>query len=254
MAGFHWTKVHPPDEQDDPPDPGTPRGPPSSGLGEVYVVGVNPAEQGSGLGRALTLAGLHYLRDLGVAEVMLYADEDNVPAIRMYEALGFTRTRIDAMYRRASRGDDPPEPPAAASHGGTHPPDPLGRDPSPRRASWRRCLALRRVQRPSAAGPPPLRRSAPRRRALFHQGRRDRGHEDPTAWESCSPPALIAIPFACAPGYVPTLLLRMTHQGHSVTTFTCGFTHLSGNDSGKPRRSCRQSGKERHKRHIRIST
>ena len=84
MAGFHWTKVHRPD------------------LGEVYVVGVDPAEQGSGLGRALTLAGLGHLRDRGVAEAMLYVDEDNVPAIRMYEALGFTRATVDAMYRRTS--------------------------------------------------------------------------------------------------------------------------------------------------------
>ncbi len=97
MAGFHWTKVHPPGEQGGSPGPGAP---PSPGLGEVYVVGVDPAEQGSGLGRALTLAGLHHLRDLGVAEVMLYADEDNVPAIRMYEGLGFIRARIDAMYRK----------------------------------------------------------------------------------------------------------------------------------------------------------
>ena len=82
MTGFHWTKVHEPE------------------LGEVYVVGVDPAEQGSGLGRALTLAGLRYLRDRGVAEGMLYVDEDNVPAIRMYEALGFTRATVDAMYRR----------------------------------------------------------------------------------------------------------------------------------------------------------
>jgi len=82
MAGFHWTKVHDPT------------------LGEVYVVGVDPAEQGSGLGRALTLAGLQHLRDLGVAQAMLYVDEDNVPAIRMYEALGFTRATVDAMYRR----------------------------------------------------------------------------------------------------------------------------------------------------------
>jgi mycothiol synthase len=89
MTGFHWTKVHP-------PEPGAP-GP---GVGEVYVVGVDPAEQGSGLGRALTLAGLHHLRDRGVAEAMLYVDEDNVPAIRMYEALGFTRATVDAMYRR----------------------------------------------------------------------------------------------------------------------------------------------------------
>ncbi|HTQ92058.1 MAG TPA: mycothiol synthase [Streptosporangiaceae bacterium] len=82
MAGFHWTKVH------------------DSNLGEVYVVGVDPAEQGSGLGRALTLAGLRHLRDLGVAQATLYVDEDNVPAIRMYEALGFTRATVDAMYRR----------------------------------------------------------------------------------------------------------------------------------------------------------
>jgi mycothiol synthase len=82
MTGFHWTKVHTPE------------------LGEVYVVGVDPAEQGSGLGRALTLAGLHHLRDRGVEQAMLYVDEDNVPAIKMYEALGFTRAKVDAMYRR----------------------------------------------------------------------------------------------------------------------------------------------------------
>ncbi len=90
MAGFHWTKVHPPGDED--------------GLGEVYVIGIDPAGQGSGLGRALTLAGLRHLRDLGLAQVMLYTDEDNVPAIRMYEALGFTRTRVDAMYRRPAAG------------------------------------------------------------------------------------------------------------------------------------------------------
>jgi mycothiol synthase len=90
MTGFHWTKVHPPGGQDNL----------SEALGEVYVLGVDPSGQGGGLGRALTLAGLHYLRGLGLAEVMLYADEDNVRAIRMYEALGFTRTRTDAMYRR----------------------------------------------------------------------------------------------------------------------------------------------------------
>ena len=90
MAGFHWTKVHNPT------------------LGEVYVVGVDPDEQGTGLGRALTLAGLQHLRDLGVAQAMLYVDEDNVPAIRMYEALGFTRATVDAMYRSASPGGRPP--------------------------------------------------------------------------------------------------------------------------------------------------
>jgi mycothiol synthase len=85
MTGFHWTKI-PADEGDD--------------LGEVYVVGVDPAEQGTGLGRALTLAGLHHMRDRGLATALLYVDEDNVPAIRLYEALGFTRWSTDAMYQQ----------------------------------------------------------------------------------------------------------------------------------------------------------
>jgi mycothiol synthase len=82
MLGFHWTKIHP------------------DGVGEVYVVGIDPDAQGRGLGRALTLAGLHYLREQGLREVMLYADEENTAAIGMYRKLGFTRSRTDAMYRR----------------------------------------------------------------------------------------------------------------------------------------------------------
>jgi len=92
MAGFHWTKVHGPGDA-------------PAGIGEVYVVGVDPGEHGTGLGRALTLAGLHYLRGRGLAQVMLYVDEDNVPAIRLYESLGFTRWTTDAMY--ATRGGTP---------------------------------------------------------------------------------------------------------------------------------------------------
>jgi mycothiol synthase len=84
VAGFHWTKV-------DPQEPA---------VGEVYVVGVDPDERGTGLGKALTLTGLHYLRGLGLDQAMLYVDEDNVPAVRMYQALGFIRTRTDAMYRK----------------------------------------------------------------------------------------------------------------------------------------------------------
>jgi mycothiol synthase len=94
MAGFHWTKVH---------SPAGRQGSADSGLGEVYVLGVDPAGQGTGLGRALTLAGLHYLRDRGLAEAMLYVDEDNLAAIAMYSRLGFTRTRTDVMYRPRHR-------------------------------------------------------------------------------------------------------------------------------------------------------
>jgi mycothiol synthase len=88
VVGFHWTKVHPADGESPP-------------IGEVYVVGVDPGQQGSGLGRALTLAGLAYLRGRGLGQVMLYADESNTPAIKMYTSLGFGQWGTDVMYRHA---------------------------------------------------------------------------------------------------------------------------------------------------------
>jgi mycothiol synthase len=87
LAGFHWTKVH--------PDGGAGGAP----IGEVYVVGVDPGQQGGGLGRGLTVAGLAHLQQAGLAEVMLYVDEDNAAAVRMYTALGFSRWSTDVMYR-----------------------------------------------------------------------------------------------------------------------------------------------------------
>ncbi|WP_433250888.1 mycothiol synthase [Streptosporangium sp. CA-135522] len=88
LVGFHWTKVH--------GDGGHAHEP----IGEVYVVGVDPAEQGGGLGKSLTLAGLSHLRSRGLAQVMLYVDESNTPAIHLYEKLGFTRWDVDVMYRK----------------------------------------------------------------------------------------------------------------------------------------------------------
>ena len=69
-------------------------------LGEVYVLGVDPAARGLQLGRALTLAGLRHLYDRGLRTVLLYIEADNEPALRLYEALGFTRWRTDVMYAR----------------------------------------------------------------------------------------------------------------------------------------------------------
>ena len=90
IVGFHWTKVHQPDA-----GAGAP-------IGEVYVVGVDPGQQGGGLGKALTLTGLAHLRGLGLAEVMLYVDEDNTAAVKMYTALGFELWSTDVMYRLAA--------------------------------------------------------------------------------------------------------------------------------------------------------
>ena len=104
LVGFHWTKVHGGHTADDPHEHGHPHPehehhdhPP---IGEVYIVGVDPDEQGRGLGPALTLAGLHSLRERGLADVLLYVDESNAAAVKTYERLGFTRHATDVMYRR----------------------------------------------------------------------------------------------------------------------------------------------------------
>ena len=83
VVGFHWTKVHLAGE-----------------LGEVYVVGVHPSEQGTGLGSRLTLAGLRYLKEHGIRTVMLYVDETNLAAIRVYERLGFIHEYTDICFTR----------------------------------------------------------------------------------------------------------------------------------------------------------
>ena len=102
LAGFHWTKIHGPADNEDPAAAGH-SAPGQGAIGEVYVVGVDPAGQGGGLGRALTLAGLRYLQSRGLPEVMLYVDEANTPAIRLYESLGFTHQGTDVMFRHPRR-------------------------------------------------------------------------------------------------------------------------------------------------------
>jgi mycothiol synthase len=87
LVGFHWTKIH---RDETPP------------IGEVYVVGVLPAAGGQGLGRALTLVGLHHLRSSGLPSVLLYVDESNVAAMKTYERLGFARWATDVVYSRPS--------------------------------------------------------------------------------------------------------------------------------------------------------
>ncbi len=79
IIGFHWTKIE-------------------DTTGEVYVVGIDPAAQGGGLGKALTARGLRHLQDAGVPAVILYVEGDNAPALAVYRKLGFTDFKKDVLY------------------------------------------------------------------------------------------------------------------------------------------------------------
>lgn len=83
LAAFCWTKVH---------DDATPP------MGEIYVIAVDPTFQGLGLGRAMTLAGLHHLASSGLTVGMLHVDAANTAALSLYERLGFTSHHADHAY------------------------------------------------------------------------------------------------------------------------------------------------------------
>jgi mycothiol synthase len=87
LAGFNWLKVHDAHGRD--PE-----------LGEIFVIGVDPRMQGSGLGRALALEGLQAVAARGITTGSLFVGADNAPAHRLYETLGFTVHRVDRAYER----------------------------------------------------------------------------------------------------------------------------------------------------------
>ncbi|MFN8036606.1 MAG: mycothiol synthase [Acidimicrobiia bacterium] len=105
IAGFCWTKLHRAER-----------------LGEIYVIAVDPAQQGHGLGRALAVAGLASIAERGIPTGMLYVDADNAGAVALYRGLGFAEDHRDRWYvttveaREPEPGEEPgengPAPPA----------------------------------------------------------------------------------------------------------------------------------------------
>ena len=91
LVGFHWTKVH-----DDNADLAS-----GARIGEVYVLGVDPAAQGLRLGGALLDAGLRHLRAAGLDTVLLYVEEANGAAVHLYAKAGFTTFASDIQYALA---------------------------------------------------------------------------------------------------------------------------------------------------------
>ncbi len=83
LAGSCWTKRHP------------------ESVGEIYVIGVHPDFQGTGLGRELVIAGLDHLwRAAGARTGLLYVDQSAVGAMRLYTELGFQQVWVTTMYAR----------------------------------------------------------------------------------------------------------------------------------------------------------
>ncbi|MEX2430853.1 MAG: GNAT family N-acetyltransferase [Dehalococcoidia bacterium] len=59
------------------------------GPGIVGMVAVHPRQQGRGLGRIVTAAGINHWLERGVSPIEITVDSDNTPAVRLYESLGF---------------------------------------------------------------------------------------------------------------------------------------------------------------------
>ena len=86
IVGFCWLKV----EVD-------------TGIGEFYVVGVDPAAQREGIGQRLMATGLARLAERGCHTAALYVEADNAPAVALYLRLGFTQYSSDIQYARTPK-------------------------------------------------------------------------------------------------------------------------------------------------------
>ncbi len=99
MAAFCWTKVHEASDYE------------PLRVGEIYVIAVDPAFHGLGLGSQLTLAGLDHLTGIGITTAMLYVDAANTTAVQMYERLGFKTHAVSTAHHLDIAAADSPEAP-----------------------------------------------------------------------------------------------------------------------------------------------
>jgi len=90
-----WTKVHGEHSHDH--DGEASHAHPA--IGEIYITAVDPAYTGLGIGKALTITALNYLKYQGLTDAMLYVDFDNKAALNLYDSLGFKLSSKDILYR-----------------------------------------------------------------------------------------------------------------------------------------------------------
>jgi mycothiol synthase len=95
MIGFTWTKIHGAtshqhDDEDSHDHPA---------IGEIYITAISPSFEGGGIGKALTITALNYLKYQGLNQVILYVDEENNAAINLYQSLGFKEFGKDLLFK-----------------------------------------------------------------------------------------------------------------------------------------------------------
>ena len=87
LAAFNWTKVHPTSAHDET-------------VGEIFVIAVDPAFRGRGLGRTATIDGLHDLASRrGATRAILYVDAASTAGMSLYKSVGFRSEEIHRAFR-----------------------------------------------------------------------------------------------------------------------------------------------------------
>ena len=90
-----WTKVHGAHSHDH----GGEASHAHPAIGEIYITAVDLTYAGLGIGKALTITALNYLKYQGLTDAMLYVDFDNKAALNLYNSLGFKISSKDILYR-----------------------------------------------------------------------------------------------------------------------------------------------------------
>lgn len=72
-------------------------------IAEIGSLAVKKAEQGKGLGKIIIEQIIAFLKAIDIERIQLFAESDNVSALRFYDALGFEREGLMKNYFK--RGD-----------------------------------------------------------------------------------------------------------------------------------------------------
>jgi mycothiol synthase len=67
-------------------------------IGEIYITAVDPAYAGLGIGKALTITALNYLKYQGLGDAILYVDLNNTTARKLYDTLKFEISDSSSQY------------------------------------------------------------------------------------------------------------------------------------------------------------